>query len=200
MRKVVSRNEVTHLWAHQAQQSARNSNGTLFFEGDTIYSYGYHFPIAKFHRNSNGESAVLFTTRTYSVTTSGHYSLVHRAISHVSTIFHVPLGRNGFNPIDAVVSYRERIEESQNAVAKARIERTREYAYASLTSLVEQANRFCEFFGLADRFTVLSDFDSLKSTLSKQAAEKRKAERERLAALATENAEKIQRWINGERV
>jgi hypothetical protein len=35
---------VAHLWAHQSQDSARNG-GNFYFEGDTLYSYGAHFPL-----------------------------------------------------------------------------------------------------------------------------------------------------------
>lgn len=63
---------VAHLWAHQAQDSARiGGRGNFYFEGDTIYSYGSHFPIARHVETKRGR-AVLFTTRDYSVTTSGH--------------------------------------------------------------------------------------------------------------------------------
>lgn len=32
---------VAHLWANEKEESARGSN--LFFEGRSIYPYGYHF-------------------------------------------------------------------------------------------------------------------------------------------------------------
>lgn len=34
---------VAHLWANEKKESARGSN--LFFEGRSIYSYGYHFEV-----------------------------------------------------------------------------------------------------------------------------------------------------------
>ena len=60
--------EIPHLWAHRTQDEARNRQGNLYFTGDTIYSYGSHFPIARHVTNDAGERAVLFTTATYSVT------------------------------------------------------------------------------------------------------------------------------------
>jgi len=39
--------EIPHLWAHRTQEEARNRQGNLYFTGDTIYSYGSHFPIAR---------------------------------------------------------------------------------------------------------------------------------------------------------
>ena len=43
---------VAHLWANKSQDSARESGGRFYFVGDTIYSYGSHFPIARHVENS----------------------------------------------------------------------------------------------------------------------------------------------------
>lgn len=171
MRKVVRSSEVAHLWAHQTQSEARNAKSTIWFRGKTIYSYGEHFPIACFAENGQGEQAVLFTTRTYSVTIAQHMRWVRAAIRHISPVFHVPLeSRMGDkqSPADYyMASYRERIEEGQNAVARARKESTREWASHSLVGLVYEANRFAQFFSLPDRFEVLQDFDGLRASLAK---------------------------------
>lgn len=63
--------------------SARD--GRIFIDGDTIYSYGYHFPIA---RRINPTTFEL-TTKKYSVTTTKQTSTVHRA-----------LARHGFTVIE----------------------------------------------------------------------------------------------------
>ena len=62
--------EIPHLWAHRTQDEARNRQGNLYFTGDTIYSYGSHFPIARHVSSETGERAILFTTGTHSVTTT----------------------------------------------------------------------------------------------------------------------------------
>jgi hypothetical protein len=76
--------EIAHLWAHQAQSSARNPQGNFYFSGDTIYSYGSHFPIARIalvHKGENkGAQVVYETVREYSSTTSMHKGLVWTAI------------------------------------------------------------------------------------------------------------------------
>ena len=66
--------------------TAKNANGSLYFIGDTIYSYGYHFPIARIIQGNN--PTVLFTTRKYSVTTAKHKNDVMRALQE-----------NGYNNI-----------------------------------------------------------------------------------------------------
>lgn len=63
--------EVADAWA--MGYSAKS--GTMFTDGVTIYSYGYHFPIAK---RVNGH--VLFNHTRYSVTTSRHQCHVRRAM------------------------------------------------------------------------------------------------------------------------
>jgi hypothetical protein len=80
MKKVVSSEMVAHLWANQSQDEARNARNTLYFKGDTIYSYGGHFPIARHVETKKGK-VILFTDRGYSITTSKHIAYVRHAIS-----------------------------------------------------------------------------------------------------------------------
>lgn len=64
--------EVADAWA--MGYSAKSGN--MFTDGQTIYSYGYHFPIAK---RVNGH--VLYNHTRYSATTSKHQCHVRRAMS-----------------------------------------------------------------------------------------------------------------------
>lgn len=93
MKTVVNSGQVAHLWYHATQAHARNSNRSFYFDGDTIFSYGSHFPIARHvwtNKKHTGERAVLFTTRDYSVTTSCHKSAVRSAIPSSAAVFFVP--------------------------------------------------------------------------------------------------------------
>lgn len=85
MKTVYNNEMVAHLWANQSQTEARNSNKSFYFYEQTIYSYGDHFPIAKFHK-VNSERVILFTTRTYSVTTRQHVVWTNRAIAKGITV------------------------------------------------------------------------------------------------------------------
>lgn len=60
------------------KRTGKNANGSLFIEGDTIYSYGYHFPLAR--RNVENKTAVR-NARKYSVTTSKHSGLIGYALT-----------------------------------------------------------------------------------------------------------------------
>lgn len=84
-KRVVNSGQVLHLWAHQAQDSARNGTGSVFFDGATCYSYGRHFPMATIHKRG-GNTLVLATTATYSVTTAKHLGWMRRAVSHLPSV------------------------------------------------------------------------------------------------------------------
>lgn len=66
--------ELCKLWYRGGSDSKRAGN--MLIAGQTIYSYGLHFPIASKFRGK-----FLFTLRDYSVTTAKHKYLVHYAIS-----------------------------------------------------------------------------------------------------------------------
>lgn len=62
--------------AKQFANGARKGRGSnLFIDGDTIYSYGYHFPVAR--RNNDG--TFWFNPEKRSQSTSRHQSLVRYA-------------------------------------------------------------------------------------------------------------------------
>jgi hypothetical protein len=143
---------VAHLWANRSQESARNPGDNFYFKGDTIYSYGNHFPIAHHVETKRGR-AVLFTTRDYSVTTSGHKWTVLRACKHL-TVFHVqhPAATDRKTQF---VEYRERYVAMARKYTRARSNKP--WILDSLRELVDEANRFAQFFGLRPRLSMPSD-------------------------------------------
>ncbi len=84
VKTVYPTSEIAHLWAHQTQRSARNPQGNFYFQGDVIYSYGEHFPIARIRHNGK-KKMVMITTRTFSSMTSGHTAAVRMACKHLPT-------------------------------------------------------------------------------------------------------------------
>lgn len=69
--------EVAHVWAQQRQAYGCNPRRNIYFEGATIYSYGTHFPIARFA----GRDVVLVNCNGWSNTTAGHKRDVADALS-----------------------------------------------------------------------------------------------------------------------
>lgn len=208
MKQVVyDTHEIPHLWAHQTQSEARNRQGNLYFTGDTIYSYGSHFPIAKHVVSKRGEKAVLFTTGSYGHTTAGHINSVARSIPPDVPVFNVALKSRWSDPEPSriVTDYTVRIRSRAEAVVTARSTQARKFA--ALESLIAEANRYCEFSGLKQRFTVPENTDAIKADIAAQAAKDKQqrirddAKAKRQAALARkERAKTIERWIAGENV
>ena len=114
LKRVVDSRGVAHLWANKVQSDARNPNGSLYFNGDTIYSYGSHFPIAR-HLNNN---VIFFTTRDYSNTTSKHKLYVHRAIPDTYKVFMVQDVRLDYHN-DNLEYYYKQMELFYNKMLKA---------------------------------------------------------------------------------
>ena len=79
--------QTIHVWAQQSQSNGRASN--VFFEGNTVYSYGYHYPLGVIVTNKKGAKAAIINTQGYSSTTSGHISTARQAVSHY-TRFLIP--------------------------------------------------------------------------------------------------------------
>src|SRR5450759_1366361 len=149
--------EIPHLWAHRTEDDARNKQVNLYFTGDTIYSYGSHFPIARHVTNDAGERAVLLTIATYSVTTSSHCSAVRSAIPSGIPVFRVPNvchGRYSGSELTAddhagnLADYAERIEKHVITSARAKSSYTKEWNHEHAADLRDEAFAYCAFFGL----------------------------------------------------
>lgn len=188
---------VAHLWANRSQDSARTSNGNLFFRGDTIYSYGSHFPIARWVSHK-GRSFVLFTSQRYSVTTSAHCSEVRNAIPPGVKVFTVE-SVCGKGHKDNVAGYRFRILQDAKTAKRSRLY-GEEYA-ARLRELVSEANEYAELFCLKTRFAVPSESEpAAVEAKGREAAKRDKARREAVARKRRQElAELAAEWIRGER-
>lgn len=179
--------EIAHLWAHQGQESARNAQGNFYFSGDTIYSYGDHFPIARIVESPKGahkgERAFVMTTRTYSTTTARHLNVVRQALH--GTVFYVPRPDSR----DFVADWKAAIQATTVALVdapKGTRKATKAKLYDALISTIEKANTFCEFFGERQRWKMPSGFETVAAELA-QAREK--AERAHLAQVRKREAE-----------
>lgn len=109
--KIILRNhqEVAHIWAAQSQEKGRAGN--MFFEGPSIFSYGHHFEIARHVGN-----VILFTNRSYSISTAKHKNYTRCAVSH-KTVFTVP-SMTDHN--ENVVAYLQDVTHSLSKARRAR--------------------------------------------------------------------------------
>ncbi len=141
---------VAHLWANQAQTSARNATNNFFFDLDTIYSYGSHFPIARHITNKRKQKAILFTTRGYYTTTAKHIREVRGALrGRDELVFNVPeINRYGLSDNKAILDdYGRRIVAIGEKIPLARQNKTG--LINQLENLVAEANSYAKFIGQA---------------------------------------------------
>lgn len=76
-----------HVWAQQTYPYGRAGDRRIFFEGETIYSYGRHFPMAQFtEKKLNGKRIVLVNRDRYSVSTSQHQAHVDDALRGLNVV------------------------------------------------------------------------------------------------------------------
>ena len=143
MKTVVTSHQVAHLWATCAQSHARNSNNSLFFNESIIYSYGYHFPIARMVQSHRGETAVLFTTRTYSITTANHINIVRNAIRSDIPVFYCT-DPSATNP-GVLEEYQERIK-----TAKLKAEKATKYTRHFISDIEHGQNMFLQYARFAN--------------------------------------------------
>lgn len=73
--------ECARLWVTQQQVTGHTPANRMYFDGPTIYSYGFHFPIACItDKRVDGQRVVLFCWTRRSQTTGKHQSEVWNAI------------------------------------------------------------------------------------------------------------------------
>jgi hypothetical protein len=200
-RLVYPTGRIAHLWFHQSQEEARNPQSNFFFEGKSIYSYGYHFEIARLVENERGEKAVLFNCASETNTTSKHQHEVRHAVPEETEMFRIRFGRRqDFTPEFALTDYQERIKELAAKAAKAK-SRKADFVSA-LQAVVTQANSFCRFFSLPESFEMPSEesFGVLAADILAANKAERKREKEREQARQLEAKESIERWLAGESV
>jgi hypothetical protein len=143
MRKVLPVSELCHKWANQEQESARNANGSIYFNGSTIYSYGSHFPIAKHIVNEQGQRAVLYTERNYSNTTAKHKSHVWMSCKNDNIIYCAnPESSHADN-----FNYWLNTADLHGA-SKLKTARKPEIYLNTLSIIENKAVKYAEFFGI----------------------------------------------------
>jgi len=81
MRKVFSNSEIMHVFAQRTQSEGRTSN--VFFYGNKIYSYGYHYLLGEFIDNNT----ILINDTGYSHTTAKHINYLRQAVSQYKRFY-----------------------------------------------------------------------------------------------------------------
>lgn len=82
-----------HVWAQQNTEtySGQSADGRINFEGPVIYSYGDHFPMARFIGSYDGRRVILVNADKYSVSTSQHQGAVMAALKNEDITIRLPI-------------------------------------------------------------------------------------------------------------
>lgn len=180
--------EVAHLWANRSRESAKGSS--FYFTGDTIYSYGAHFPIARHYKG-----CVLFTSKGYSNTTAKHKGYARSAVSHLTVFTVSDVSRDPCR--EDVSDYAAEIKSAALAAGRAR---NSEAALEVLQRLVDEANSFCARFGFKTRFAMPDNLEELRAKAKASAERERKATLAKQARQERETQKTIRAWLAGESV
>ena len=193
--------ELAHVWVQQRRESGKGSS--FFFEGDTIFSYGRHFPIARFQTDGDGQRYVLFTWRGYSRTTSRHISLTRQALHGLDhPIYYVENPANDPGLKDA--EYHR--QEALNYYLKAQTARENKEGYLNMARGSEKC-----FFQMCQVFLIKHPDAKKKSLFDPKLIEKMSADakaqraeitrrrKEREAERIKDRETKRQEWLSGER-
>lgn len=133
---------VAHLWANEKKESARGSN--FFFEGESIYSYGYHFEVGRIVRNKRGEKAYLLNNEYYSTSTSAHQRYIYGAIPTGSKVFSVGYNMSDDGSMAFITSQLELIKEVIEKYKKVRTE----LSYRDIWETFKNLMDYIEFFDM----------------------------------------------------
>lgn len=188
---------IAHAWANKTQESARNSTNNFYFDGDTIYSYGSHFAIAKHMIGTEGVHGVLFTNRSYSNTTSKHVIVTRQACSHLLKIYcSNPTGTPKEN-------FDQWIRQAEATAAKLTTARKPEMYLSALASIGSEVAFYSHFVG-APVPEVLTAVLSIGSGLKYQeyTAKKEQFEAEAAAKAAADRkkafTKALNKWVKGQ--
>lgn len=190
---------IAHEWAHGRDKKYARVN--VFAESGTIYSYGRHFPMARFYQSEAGR-VVLFTSHGYSVSTARHLSYVRQAVRG-QTVFTVDkvCGYAGgdLSKAEHKENHRKMLEDCARLVAKSKAPRIRPATVSDLLSQAEalrkSANEYRAAFKLGGR-DVESVGVAAERIVKAERAAALKAKRE-AARRKTEAAERFAKWCAG---
>lgn len=188
MKTKFNNSELSHIWANQTQTHGTGSN--MFFEHGTIYSYGYHFKLAQFVNNKEGQRCVLINSKSYSNTTSKHQTLVWRSIPDELTFFKVV---SFFNDIDAastahkenLTHYINQAERLQGLIIRAN--KLKMGYLSQLKNQIDLFDKYCTFFTL-DNLEKFNPISGQGLTI------KERYELINSFILGFENSEELKKW------
>jgi hypothetical protein len=198
MKKVFSdQSKVAHLWANKEQDEATNQGRSFFFNRETIYSYGRHFPIAKHVQDQAGNDYILFTERGYSNTTSKHISITRGACRNSEVVY-------CYNPDNGHESnfkyWFDEIEAEINKLAKAR---KPEIYLNNIEYVATKVKRYSQFTGANIPINLIeamkiTDKDQYAGYQESRIEQAKQAQKKAEIELKKRHEEELEKWLNFE--
>lgn len=207
---MATNSQVAHAWANKTGKHRSGSN--FYYDGDTIYSYGGHFPIAR-----HVDGVVLFTTESYSNSTAKHINHASLACRHLTRFNVIDVtaartvsskeGRHSGHRWN-VKDYLKRIDEQYASASRSIKHAAWKYNYAD--DLVRELKAYAKHFKLGrtyvekhipsaeERQKVMARCNAnneRERELYREQTEKRRAKQ---AFLDEANREQMERWTRRE--
>lgn len=153
MKHVYTNSELPHVWVHDWRRlgNGRNSTDSFYFQQNTIYSYGHHFPIARIIDMPNGDTVSLFTGHDYSNTTARHKSETYRALDGNMPIFQVDnvLANTPNEHLANWKGLRSDLNTHRNAIRAAK--NISDWMINGAVAAAEHANEYAQQFAITGR-------------------------------------------------
>ena len=153
--------EITKRWLTNGKPL---KNDRMFFENDKLYSYGYHYVIARIDR---GRNIVLINNNKSSPTTNRHKEIVENVIEHSAScikVFNVPnpstnveynLHRLRDNLQSAIdVANKHMIKPNMQAVEAVANDFDALAAYVGATANIIYTTVYTDYLALKDRYNI----------------------------------------------
>jgi len=204
MKNYKTNSKLAHAWAKNASVDGQTSNRNFFFDGKTIYSYGYHYIIGQFEQAENRAiySYVTFINgNSYSNSTAKHTKHVEKAIPNYYPTFNIPFIINEEFSLKDLKQIRlnwiETIKELFKGQLKARSNTYKHFEAITIMSKINEINALFpsyieninnDYFGEA---FILSEN---KANLLRDTAETRKAEQKEKLRIG--ELKLLDDWIN----
>jgi hypothetical protein len=207
----MNHSQISHLFFSENRKNRKSSN--IFIDGNIIYSYGHHFPLAK-EIEHKGQKYLFVNTYSYSNSTSKHQNHLRRAINKdlYLKVFYVDFLRGYYGKFDFELS-----KEFLSLFFERENEKIKNYLFDhnKAKSSLEYWNNFQDNFSLlinlkAEFPELCFDTDILQATqkdfekvlflqqASKVKAEKREQrKKEKIEKIEREQKEKLILWLEG---
>lgn len=194
-----SNSEVAHRWANGIGERCTGSH--MFFEGNIIYSYGYHFRIA-----IKWNGYVLYNEERYSNSTSKHQGYVLGACSHMDVVTCASLDHfDTWNntPTNGFIGRNLKLwqDEVDDLVEKMATARKPEKWLSDILYVVDKVERFCKVFeqevpeGIY-KFRNSEDVEKAKAYAKERMKEEREQEKKRQAEEIQKFHEFKKNWVS----